>query len=57
MCDLEKSLAEAEERLKRNRENIKKRRKQSKSIEEPEHLRSGVLDELELERRKRNDSE
>lgn len=45
-------IEEAKEKLRKAAAKIKEKSNQS-SEEEPEHLRSGHLDELELERRKR----
>lgn len=50
MKDYEEELKKAIERMDAGQERILKRRKQTIDIEELEHLRSGILDEVDMMR-------
>ena len=54
--NVDKALEEAKRRLEKGREAIKQRKEEAKDVEEPNELRSGVLDELDLVRRQKRDN-
>ena len=53
----ELKLKEAKERLAKNLPNIIKRAEQKESMDEPQNLRSGIHNELELKRSEKEDDE